>query len=74
MYIKSNLSVVQPIENEEQNRELTYCFHRVRSNVRRQHEQLRLQLYSFNFNLHIHDSFHPCIGEPNRGGGRDTQI
>ena len=32
--------------------------------------QLQLQLYSFNFNLQFHDSFHPHIGEPNRGGGR----
>ena len=36
--------------------------------------QLQLQLYSFTFNLQLHDSFHPRIGEPNRGGGRDTQI
>ena len=37
--------------------------------------QLQLQLYSFTFNLQLHDSFHPrIIGEPNRGGGRDTQI
>ena len=34
----------------------------------------QLQLYSFTFNLQLHDSFHPRIGEPNRGGGRDTQI
>ena len=39
MYIKANLSVVQLIENGWQNHELTYCFHRVGSNVRRQHEQ-----------------------------------
>ena len=36
--------------------------------------QLQLPLYSFPFNLQLHDSFHPRIGEPNRGGGRDTQI
>ena len=24
--------------------------------------------------LQFHDSFYPRIGEPNRGGGRDTQI
>ena len=36
--------------------------------------QLQLQLYPFTFNLQLHDSFHPRIGEPNRGGGRDTQI
>ena len=36
--------------------------------------QLQLQLYSFNLNLQFHDGFHPHIGEPNRGGGRDTQI
>ena len=36
--------------------------------------QLQLQLYSFTFNLQSHDSFHPRIGEPNRSGGRDTQI
>ena len=36
--------------------------------------QLQLQLYSFTFNLQLYDSFHPRIGEPNRGGGRDTQI
>ena len=30
--------------------------------------QLQLQLYSFTFNLQLHDSFHPLIGEPNRGG------
>ena len=36
--------------------------------------QLQLQLYSFTFNIQLHDSFHPRIGEPNRGGGRDTQI
>ena len=35
--------------------------------------QLQLLLYSFNLNLQFHDSFHPRIGEPNRGGGRDTQ-
>ena len=29
--------------------------------------QLQLQLYSFTFNLQLHDSFHPRIGEPNRG-------
>ena len=34
--------------------------------------QLQLQLHSFTFNLQLHDSFHPRIGEPNRGGGRDT--
>ena len=34
----------------------------------------QLQLYSFNFNLQLHDSFHPRIGEPNRGGGRDTNL
>ena len=32
------------------------------------------QLHLFNLNLQFHDSFHPPIGEPNRGGGRDTQI
>ena len=32
------------------------------------------QLHLFNLNLQFHDSFHPRIGEPNRGGGRDTQI
>ena len=32
------------------------------------------QLYSFNLNLPFHDSFHPRIGEPNRGGGRDTNL
>ena len=37
-------------------------------------EAIQLQLYSFTFNLQLHDSFHPRIGEPNRGGGRDTQI
>ena len=37
-------------------------------------QQLQLQLYSFTSNLQLHDSFHPRIGEPNRGGGRDTQI
>ena len=36
--------------------------------------QLQLLLYSFNLNLQFHDSFHPRIGEPDRGGGRDTQI
>ena len=36
--------------------------------------RLQLQLYSFTFNLQLHDSLHPRIGEPNRGGGRDTQI
>ena len=36
--------------------------------------QLQLQLYSFTFNLQLHDSFHPRIGEPNRGGGRDTNL
>ena len=36
--------------------------------------QLQLQLYSFTFNLQLYDSFHPRIGEPNRGGARDTQI
>ena len=36
--------------------------------------QLQLQLYSFTFNLQLYDSFHPRIGKPNRGGGRDTQI
>ena len=36
--------------------------------------QLQLQLYPFTFNLQLHDSFHQRIGEPNRGGGRDTQI
>ena len=35
--------------------------------------QLQLLLYSFNLNLQFHDSFHPRIGEPNLGGGRDTQ-
>ena len=35
--------------------------------------QLQLLLYSFNLNLQFHDSFHPRIGEPDRGGGRDTQ-
>ena len=34
----------------------------------------QLQLYSFTFNLQLHDRFHPRIGEPNRGRGRDTQI
>ena len=34
--------------------------------------QLQLQLYSFTFNLQFHDSFHPRIGEPNRGGGTET--
>ena len=34
----------------------------------------QLQLYSFTFNLQLHDSFHPRIGEPNRGGGRDTNL
>ena len=28
---------------------------------------------SFTFSLQLHDSFQPRIGEPNRGGGRDTQ-
>ena len=32
------------------------------------------QLYSFNLNLPFHDSFHPRTGEPNRGGGRDTNL
>ena len=32
------------------------------------------QLHLFNLNLQFHDSFHPRIGEPNRGVGRDTQI
>jgi len=32
------------------------------------------QLYSFNLNLPFHDSFHLRIGEPNRGGGRDTNL
>ena len=32
------------------------------------------QLYSFNLNLQFHDSFHPRIGEPNRGGERDTNL
>ena len=36
--------------------------------------QLQLQPYSFNLNLQFHDSFHPRIGEPNRGGGRDTNL
>ena len=36
--------------------------------------QLQLLLYSFNLNLQFHDSLHPRIGEPDRGGGRDTQI
>ena len=36
--------------------------------------QLQLQLYSFTFNLQLHDSFHPRIGEPNRGGERDTNL
>ena len=36
--------------------------------------QLQLLLYSFNLNLQFHDIFHPRIGEPDRGGGRDTQI
>ena len=34
----------------------------------------QLQLYLFTFNLQLHDSFHPRIGEPNRGGGRDTNL
>ena len=36
--------------------------------------QLQLQLYSFTFNLQLHNSFHLRIGEPNRGGGRDTNL
>ena len=36
--------------------------------------QLQLQLYLFNLNLQFHDSFHPLIGEPNRGGRRDTNL
>ena len=34
------------------------------------------QLYSFihTYNYNIHDSFHPRIEEPNRGGGRDTNL
>ena len=36
--------------------------------------QLQFQIYSFNLNLQFHNSFHPHIGEANRGGGRDTQI
>ena len=36
--------------------------------------QLQLLLYSFNLNLQFHDSFHPRTVEPDRGGGRDTQI
>ena len=39
-----------------------------------QRQKLQLQLYSFTFNLQLHDSFHPRIGEPNRGGGRDTNL
>ena len=39
-----------------------------------QRQKLQLQLYSFTFNLQLRDSFHPRIGEPNRGGERDTQI
>ena len=44
------------------------------SEFRRTVNSTQLQLYSFTFNLQLHDSFHPRIGEPNRGGGRDTQI
>ena len=34
------------------------------------------QLYSFihTYNYNIHDSFHPRIEEPNRGGGRYTNL
>ena len=31
-------------------------------------------LYSFHLNLQFQDSFHPHIGEPNRGGGKDTNL
>ena len=36
--------------------------------------QLQFQIYSFNLHLQFHDNFHSHIGEPNQGGGRDTQI
>ena len=36
--------------------------------------QLQFQIYSFNLNLQFHNSFHPLIGEANRGGGRDTNL
>ena len=35
--------------------------------------QLQFQIYSFNLNLQFHNSFHPHIGEANRGG-RHTNL
>ena len=32
-------------------------------------QTFNFQLYSFNLNLQFHDSYHPRIGEPRRGGG-----